>query len=179
MDYSMTDPCSRCPFRSDRIFPLMPGRMRGIVEAGSFPCHKTLDEDGEAGESSLSCAGLMILLEKEDRPNQIRTKLNMNAPVYDTIEECIEGVEEIGRPLKLKKKGPRMKYKLPLAVKGFIGKEFPVENDTGEPLIVETNERSETINGLKEDYVIGILAPNRTGRAIFKCTDVGKWKVEL
>lgn len=104
MDYTMTEPCDNCPFRSDKPFPLMTGRAGEIINGGEFPCHKTTIEFGATGENEQSCAGLMILLEKENRPNQMMriaerlgmydyTQLNMNAPVYDSIEDAIEGIE--------------------------------------------------------------------------------------
>ena len=51
------------------------------------------------------CAGSMILSEKEGKPNQVmrimerirkydHTKLDMEAPVYDTFQEFIEAHEE-------------------------------------------------------------------------------------
>ena len=105
MDFTMTNPCDECPFRADKIFPLESGQVIEIVEGGKFPCHKTLNADMEDVGEAAACAGLMILLEKENMPNQImrigersgfydRTKLNMDAPVYASIEECIEAVEE-------------------------------------------------------------------------------------
>ena len=104
MDYTMTAPCSTCPFRSDIMFPLNDGRITEIVHAGDFPCHKTTTAGHADGKNEKACAGLMILLEKENRPNQMmricerlgmydRYKLDMNAPVYDSIEEGIDSVE--------------------------------------------------------------------------------------
>lgn len=105
MDYSMTKPCDNCPFRSDKFFPLARGRVMGIVRAPSFPCHKTTGEDGEISGKEKACAGLLILLEKENLPNQMmriserlgfydRTKLDMNAPVYKSINDAIAGIEK-------------------------------------------------------------------------------------
>lgn len=104
MDYSMKKPCDNCPFRSDKPFPLAEGRVEEILGGGSFPCHKTTTEGGTDGKNQKACAGLMILLEKEGQPNQMmriserlgfydHTKLDMDAPIYDNIDDCIEGIE--------------------------------------------------------------------------------------
>ena len=112
MRYNLTSPCGNCPFRSDKRFPLHRGRIEEITMDGhEFACHKTVDysdpdDDGDyqwKSEDTSHCAGLLILLEKEEQPHQMmriaerfgdydHTKLNMDAPVYDTIEDCIEAV---------------------------------------------------------------------------------------
>jgi len=72
----------------------------------SFTCHKTNQYDDDSGEgieteNSQHCAGALILLEKLERPNQMmrwmerigvynRTKLDMDAPVFDSFEDMIE-----------------------------------------------------------------------------------------
>ena len=111
MNMTLTAPCGDCPFRSDRPFPLARGRVTEIeraLERGTFTCHKTLDynrsDDGEPVEPPRTqhCAGALILLEKLHRPSQLmriyerldgydRTKLDMNAPVYDTFAEMRRG----------------------------------------------------------------------------------------
>lgn len=76
--------------------------MRRLLEfaGGAFPCHKTADvvEDEEVGsefranENSQQCAGVLIFLERRNRPNQLmriaerlglydRSKLKMKARV--------------------------------------------------------------------------------------------------
>lgn len=111
MEYTRTAPCDNCPFRNDIPAFLTGERVHEIVYSnGEFACHKTTvdSEDEEEGrietEKSQHCAGLLILLEKEDRPHQMmricerlglydRSKLKMDAPVYDSIEEAIEANE--------------------------------------------------------------------------------------
>ena len=49
-----TKPCGECPFRADSMEGwLGEDRMRGILEQGSFTCHKT--------NKGLQCAGHMII----------------------------------------------------------------------------------------------------------------------
>lgn len=114
MRYTKTSPCDNCPFRSDRPFHLGKGRVREIergLERGDFPCHKTTvdgddDEEGcstrRSTDKSLHCAGALILLEKLEQPSQMmriceriglydRTKLDMDAPVYDSWDEMARG----------------------------------------------------------------------------------------
>jgi hypothetical protein len=112
--YTKTEPCDNCPFRSDKPFHLRPGRVKEIMRSlvrGDFPCHKTTvhRESKEGGDrvvtdKSLHCAGALILLEKLEQPSQMmricermgmydRTKLKMNAPVYDNWREMEKGCQ--------------------------------------------------------------------------------------
>jgi len=110
MKMDMTTPCDSCPFRTDVKPYLTQGRVEEITDAiveqqHTFSCHKTNDSDDEGDaietEDSQHCAGAMIFLEKLERPNQWmrfmerfgdydHTKLNMDAPVFDSAEEMIE-----------------------------------------------------------------------------------------
>lgn len=103
-------PCTNCPFRNDKPFYL--GRRRRIEIAESlrrgaeFSCHKTTvqgdnDEVVRSGDEKF-CAGAMIVLEKSEGPNQMMriaerlgmydySKLKMESPVYDSLEEFCEG----------------------------------------------------------------------------------------
>jgi hypothetical protein len=110
MNYTMTSPCAKCPFRNDIPGYLTKARAREIVGCitqgdGTFACHETLDYDGEDGEgeetpTTQHCAGAMILLEKLNRPNQMMRicerlgmydagKLKMDAAVVDSPREFI------------------------------------------------------------------------------------------
>lgn len=57
------------------MFRLSPARLDEIVEASAFQCHKTVDygDDGKPapGPRPQQCAGLMAVLHREGRPNQI------------------------------------------------------------------------------------------------------------
>jgi hypothetical protein len=116
----MKSPCANCPFRAEPRFYLIKERaielQQVLVNEGrGFHCHKTIDygkiDDGVVtadgcgiGErDSEHCAGAMILLQKIGKPNQPMQvcerlglfnplELNMDAPVYDTFEEFINGV---------------------------------------------------------------------------------------
>lgn len=109
--YSLPGPCANCPFRSDRPFYLNPDRVDEIadaLEAGQgFTCHKTVDytEDGpEVNDRGRECGGAMATLEREGRPNQgMRiaerlgfydpTRIDPDAPVYDSIDEWREAMK--------------------------------------------------------------------------------------
>ena len=114
--FKLTRPCANCPFRKGQgeLFGLGRQRLLEIFDAVAFPCHKTIDyavsDDGEDTEGIYyktggpqQCAGLMSLLHREDKPNQIMqvgermgylhpTKLN-HSDVYATLQECIEAHE--------------------------------------------------------------------------------------
>lgn len=99
MNYDLTSPCKECPYLEGSGFT-----WRSLCEhaSGEFACHKTCRlDDGtyEPQEKSLHCAGALIFLEKQNAPHQMmricerlgfydRTKLNMDAPVVSSPEEC-------------------------------------------------------------------------------------------
>ena len=103
--FAMKRPCGNCPFRSDRAPFLDRARAQDIADSlkadASFPCHKTLDYDSEEGtpevtEQSQHCAGALIVLEREESPNQMMrigermglysaADLQMDSPVYPTL----------------------------------------------------------------------------------------------
>lgn len=74
MNLDMKKPCKDCPFipGSSTNTTLMPGRLESIVSDlradRSFQCHKTLDYEAKKQQH---CAGALIFLEREDRPNQL------------------------------------------------------------------------------------------------------------
>lgn len=102
MKYDLTTPCNNCPFRNDIRPYIRPERveeLRGVP----FSCHKTSTQQGKENheEGVQHCAGSLILHEKENMPHQMmriterigmynRTKLNMEAPVYDSFDEMVE-----------------------------------------------------------------------------------------
>ena len=109
MHFQLITPCKNCPFRTDIKAYLKPQRVEEICDSliykqQSFPCHKTTkDDDGNTCETpnSQHCAGALIFLEKQDRPNQMmriaerlglynRHKLDMDAPVFDDEHEMID-----------------------------------------------------------------------------------------
>lgn len=77
--FDLKAPCGNCPFRRDKahLFGLSEDRVREIVSAQSFQCHKTVDygefddPDKRQGDNPQQCAGLMAMLHAEGRPNQI------------------------------------------------------------------------------------------------------------
>ena len=103
MRFNLKSPCGDCPFRNDVEPYLTVERAIEISDAicnkdKTFSCHKTLNN-----KEKEHCAGALILLEKEDTPNQLtriaerlgiydRSKLNMKAPVYDNAEGFITKV---------------------------------------------------------------------------------------
>lgn len=97
MKFDMKTPCNACPFIRGSITntSLAEGRIEEIVDAirheATFTCHKTLQLPKEDQQH---CAGAMIFLEKEERPNQMmrimgrlrlydHKKLDMDADVID------------------------------------------------------------------------------------------------
>lgn len=109
MKYTMTKPCDNCPFRRDIHFRLHPERARQIASAllredKTFTCHKTTvpDDDGgmRDGPNAQHCAGALIFLEHNGRPNRMpriaaalglydHRKLDMSAPVVRSMPEFI------------------------------------------------------------------------------------------
>ncbi len=109
-NFNLTKPCKDCPFNYTKKGYLSEARAKEIGEAllygdQTFTCHKTnsFDEEGNTVETEKSehCAGAMIFLEAQDRPNQMmriserlglydRTKLDMRATVFDGLDLFVE-----------------------------------------------------------------------------------------
>lgn len=74
MKFNLKKPCKDCPFvkGSSTNTTLAEGRLDGIVHDilhdASFVCHKTLEKEWNEQEH---CAGALIYLERQKRPNQI------------------------------------------------------------------------------------------------------------
>lgn len=105
--FGLTKPCKLCPFRRDVRPYLTRARVRGIarsLERSTFACHETTGvKDGEVRprEEHVHCAGALIVLERMNRPSQSmrigerlglydRTRLAMDAPVFDSLDEMVE-----------------------------------------------------------------------------------------
>ena len=96
MNYTMTQPCDKCPFLPSMKLGFTLSRLNEFA-AGEFACHQTCDTDDETdtfndNENSLHCAGALIFLEKRGKTTQMmriterlglydRRKLNMKASV--------------------------------------------------------------------------------------------------
>ena len=106
MKYDLTTPCPNCPFRSD-VKPYIHRERVEEIMGRAFSCHKTTTCKGRSNDhkDAQHCAGSLILHEKIDQPHQMmrimerfgdydRTKLNMDAPVYDDIDEMLDAHEE-------------------------------------------------------------------------------------
>lgn len=122
MKMDLIRPCADCPFRTDIRPYLRPRRVQEITGAllyagSAFSCHKTndYDEDGAPVEhdNSQHCAGAMIFLRHQDRPNQVMqvaerlkihdpTRLDMEAPVYTGREEMVYRAEKTHAEEKLR-----------------------------------------------------------------------------
>lgn len=110
----MKEPCSNCPFRSDRPFRgLSEDRAREIAEVlhqdASFHCHKTNDYcrgKGVVTKNSKLCTGAAIFLENTRRGGMLANlafrfgyirgeikpeMLSNRVPVYESVEDFIEG----------------------------------------------------------------------------------------
>lgn len=104
--FKLIRPCANCPFRKGQgeLFGMRADRLDEIFNAVAFQCHKTVDYDtddgeGRSGDEPQQCAGLMSLLYREKRDNQIMqvgerlgafdpTKLD-HSEVYDSIADTI------------------------------------------------------------------------------------------
>lgn len=97
MKFDLTKPCKECPFRTDRPGYLRADRVEEITDAllggQTFQCHKTI----RAGVEDQHCAGALVFLEANERPNQMmrimerlgaydRNKLDMDGPVF--VDAC-------------------------------------------------------------------------------------------
>lgn len=105
MKYDLRKPCDLCPFRNDDKRLYVDTERLAEFAAGAFCCHKTTESDDDGSftpkPDSQHCAGALIFLEKQNPPNQMmriaerlglydRTKLDMDAPVFGSLEEVEE-----------------------------------------------------------------------------------------
>lgn len=112
MKFDLTTPCNECPFRNDghpfglaeeRVWEILGGNDDHPWPTPSFACHKTCAYDnsgnGRSHYKTQQCAGVMIILTREDRFNDImqvaerlgvwrRSDLDMSAPVYASAAEA-------------------------------------------------------------------------------------------
>ena len=119
--FDLRGPCEDCPFRNDKPFFLGGGRAREIADSiikddQGFTCHKTViygeDDDGEPSYDVLTrgraCGGVMVILAKMHMFNQEMRfavafgmfdpdQLNMDAPVFDSMDEWVAHQEELLR----------------------------------------------------------------------------------
>lgn len=124
MEFKLTHPCGDCPFRTDKFFYLPKGRKSEIASDllfgdKTFICHNTTGEyewsdEGEetiytpSGEEQ-HCAGALIVMAKEMtilNNFMLRlaiqsllfnpTRLDINAPVYESMEQFVNATDENG-----------------------------------------------------------------------------------
>lgn len=75
--FDLKRPCVNCPFRKGQgpLFQLPRRRLLEILNGVAFQCHKTVEysdsDEHSQGDKPQQCAGLMALLHREGRPNQI------------------------------------------------------------------------------------------------------------
>lgn len=80
-------------------------RLEEIFEASAFQCHKTVDYDEydddhlRQGDHPQQCVGLMTVLHRENRPNQIMQVADrfgeLNADELDPDNEAYSSFEEV------------------------------------------------------------------------------------
>jgi hypothetical protein len=108
MMFRLKRPCSNCPFRvgQGELFQIPRLRLREILAGPAFQCHKTVDysgegDDGLPGDRPQQCAGLMAVLHREGRHNQIMQvavrmgfldpeELDPDREAYSTVAETME-----------------------------------------------------------------------------------------
>lgn len=107
--FDLKRPCVNCPFRKGQgsRFGLHPERLRDIVDGVAFQCHKTVDyaewEDPEkrSGDKPQQCAGLMAVLHRSGRHNQImqlaERLTDFDPGTVDPAGEAYASVEEATR----------------------------------------------------------------------------------
>lgn len=75
--FNVKKPCKDCPFIEGGTMnqSLSEGRIEEIkislLSDQSFPCHKTINYENREPQKEQHCAGAMIWLYKQGRPNQI------------------------------------------------------------------------------------------------------------
>lgn len=94
--FDLKRPCVNCPFRRGlgSSFQLQANRLAEIHNAPAFQCHKTVDysdDEPGAGNRPQQCAGLMAVLAREERPNQImQVAMRLGALDVSTLDPRAE-----------------------------------------------------------------------------------------
>jgi hypothetical protein len=107
--FSLRSPCSNCPFRKGvgETFQLSRPRLREIKNGVAFQCHKSVDYDNwdddvkRQGNKPQQCAGLMAVLAREGKTNNIMqiaerfghldlTKLDPRNEAYSNWREVLK-----------------------------------------------------------------------------------------
>jgi len=120
MRYDMKRPCDNCPFRIDVPPFIRPARAIEILTGDqAFACHKTVDYkgsfEGKLDELTQHCAGVLIILERENKPHQMmrimeriggydQRKLDRKAPVYASIKACVSAHERAHQRVRVRAK---------------------------------------------------------------------------
>lgn len=105
MKYTLTSPCDQCPYLIGSGFTYASLLAHA---SGQFGCHKACElKDGvyQPLPGTPHCAGVLIFLEKRNKPHQMmriaerlgmydRTKLDMNAPVVRGPQDCRKPKQE-------------------------------------------------------------------------------------
>jgi hypothetical protein len=121
MNFTMTEPCSDCPFRRVGGIRLTPDRVEEIAgmmldgQGGTFPCHKTVDygqedDDGDgdsltwrpSGTKEVHCAGALIFAEKLGNATQMM-RIAERLRMYDArklmgspaVAEVFDSIDEM------------------------------------------------------------------------------------
>lgn len=112
--YTLREPCSNCPFRSDKPFYLGAERAEGIAddlhEGKTFYCHKTIDydvepeydengcevdgPDSQIGSRARACAGALITMEKSGEQSfimQIAQRFGLYEPKHLNMDAPVYG----------------------------------------------------------------------------------------
>ena len=109
--FSLKKPCTDCPFRSDKEFPLSVERKADIAESlkngQEFVCHRTvdyLDDDASDQSHSCSCAGARetsrrsgIVSNAEQFAQRFGfefSAVDTDSPVYDSLDEWVKSSDK-------------------------------------------------------------------------------------
>lgn len=104
--FNLKHPCKNCPFRRGQgeCFRLSRLRLREIIKGVAFQCHKTVDyseDEPSSGDKPQQCAGLMALLHREGKPNQIiqvAERLgHLDPSSIDPKEQAYSSIDEMYR----------------------------------------------------------------------------------
>jgi hypothetical protein len=107
--FDLKRPCVNCPFRRGQgsLFSLEPDRLAAIVDGVAFQCHKTVaydqwdDPEKRSGDRPQQCAGLMAVLHRSGRHNQImqlaERLTGFDPATVDPKGEAYASVEEATR----------------------------------------------------------------------------------
>jgi hypothetical protein len=105
-EFYLKSPCLHCPFRADKTRCVLRAQRakaiaKSLLSGEMFPCHETVNHSRRNRKKEKHCAGALIILEREKKPNEFMQvfarlgyyatdKMKLTTPVFKTMAEFVK-----------------------------------------------------------------------------------------